>query len=42
VTAENASGGLPFTGLHVPLLILIGLGMAATGVVLKRRLGSLE
>src|SRR5215208_1212469 len=42
VTAENASGGLPFTGLHVPLLILIGLGMAATGVVLKRRLGGLE
>ncbi len=42
VTATNTSGGLPFTGLHVPLLILIGLGMAATGVVLKRRLGSLE
>jgi hypothetical protein len=41
-TAENASGGLPFTGLHVPLLIMLGLGMAATGLVLRKRLGSLE
>jgi hypothetical protein len=41
-TVQNASGGLPFTGLHVPLLILLGLGMAVTGLVLRRRLGSLE
>ena len=39
---QNASGGLPFTGLHVPLLILLGVGMAATGLVLRKKLGSLE
>jgi hypothetical protein len=41
-TVQNASGGLPFTGLHVPLLILLGVGMAATGLVLRKRLGSFE
>jgi hypothetical protein len=38
----QASGSLPFTGLHVPLLILVGLGMAGAGVALRRKVGSLD
>jgi hypothetical protein len=41
-TATGASGSLPFTGLQVPLLILVGLGMGAAGLALRRRLGSLD
>lgn len=40
--ATEASGGLPFTGLHVPALILVGLLMAAAGLVLRRTVRSLE
>jgi hypothetical protein len=36
--AQTANGGLPFTGLHAPLLVLIGLGMAVAGFGLRRRL----
>jgi hypothetical protein len=41
-TATGASGGLPFTGMQVPLLILVGFGMGAAGLVLRQRLGSLD
>jgi len=41
-TATGASGGLPFTGLQVPALILIGIGMGAAGLVLRRRAASLD
>lgn len=41
-TATGASGSLPFTGLQVPALILIGIGMGAAGLVLRRRVGSLD
>jgi hypothetical protein len=40
--AREAAGGLPFTGLHAPLLILIGLGMAVAGLTIRRRLGDAE
>jgi hypothetical protein len=36
--AHEASGSLPFTGMHAPLLALIGLGMALTGLTLRRQL----
>jgi hypothetical protein len=42
MTAVGASGGLPFTGLQVPALILIGIGMGAAGLVLRRRAASLD
>jgi hypothetical protein len=41
-TATGASGSLPFTGLQVPALILIGIGMGAAGLVLRRRAASLD
>jgi hypothetical protein len=36
--AVEAQGGLAFTGLHVPALILIALGTTAAGIVLRKRL----
>jgi hypothetical protein len=36
--AVEAQGGLAFTGLHVPALILIALGTSAAGLVLRKRL----
>jgi hypothetical protein len=39
--AQVAQGGLPFTGLHAPLLALFGLAMAAAGLSLRRRLNGL-
>jgi hypothetical protein len=41
-TATGASGSLPFTGLQVPLLILVGLGLGAAGLALRRKAGSLD
>jgi hypothetical protein len=35
---SSSSGGLPFTGMHAPLLILMGLALAGAGFVLRRRL----
>jgi hypothetical protein len=37
-SGRAAGGELPFTGLHAPLLVLIGLGMAGGGFALRRRL----
>jgi hypothetical protein len=39
---QDAAGSLPFTGFQAPVLILLGLGMAAAGVLLRRRLGSAD
>jgi hypothetical protein len=36
--ATSSGGGLPFTGLHAPILILMGLTLAGAGFVLRRRL----
>jgi hypothetical protein len=36
--AAAGEGGLAFTGLHVPALILIAVGMAAAGIVLRKKL----
>jgi len=36
--ATSSGGGLPFTGLHAPILILMGLALAGAGFVLRRRL----
>jgi hypothetical protein len=41
-SAQEAAGSLPFTGMHAPLLIVVGLGMAAAGLVIRRRLGDAE
>ncbi len=38
--ATTASGGLPFTGLHAPLMVLVALGMGAAGLALRKRLNS--
>jgi hypothetical protein len=35
---SSSGGGLPFTGMHAPLLILMGLALAGAGFVLRRRL----
>jgi hypothetical protein len=40
--AGAASGSLPFTGFHVPVLILFGIGMGVVGLMLRRRLASLD
>jgi len=36
--AAATESGLAFTGLHVPALILIALGMAGAGIVLRKKL----
>ena len=36
--ARTSEGDLPFTGLHAPLLALIGLGMAIGGLAIRRSL----
>jgi hypothetical protein len=36
----SSSGGLPFTGLHAPLMILVALGMGAAGLALRKRINS--
>jgi hypothetical protein len=36
--ASTSGGGLPFTGMHAPLLVLMGLALAGAGFVLRRRL----
>jgi hypothetical protein len=35
--ATTAKGGLPFTGLHAPLMVLVALGMGAAGLALRKR-----
>lgn len=35
-TTQASSGSLPFTGLEVGLLALIGAGLVGTGVVVRR------
>ena len=41
-SATAAPDGLPFTGFHAPLLALVGLVTAATGLVVRRRLQGLS
>jgi hypothetical protein len=41
-TPTEAAGSLPFTGFQAPVLILLGLGMALAGLMLRRRLGSAD
>jgi hypothetical protein len=36
--AASGKGNLPFTGLHAPLLALIGIGMAIGGFAIRRSL----
>jgi hypothetical protein len=36
--APAGNGQLPFTGVHVPALIVIALGMIAGGIALRRKL----
>ncbi len=39
---QDPAGSLPFTGFQAPILILVGLGMAAAGATLRRTLGSAD
>jgi len=36
-TATTASGGLPFTGTNVALIVLVALGLVVVGFMLRRR-----
>jgi hypothetical protein len=39
-TAEESGGSLPFTGLDVGILALVAIGLAGTGLLLRRLTGS--
>jgi len=36
-TVSGASGSLPFTGLSLVLIVIVGLALLATGILLRRR-----
>ena len=39
-TSGTGSGTLPFTGIDVGLLAVVGVSLAGVGLVMRRRLGS--